>query len=590
MKIITRLFNPCCVIKKQAAFILICLSTFFARAQSGFDLYGLCWRDQTPTSMDIAFAKIDSGNGNLTLLSTWKQKSIRALGHNAADPKNRMFYQVTTDSLNLYILKIDMNTGIIMDTVFRQDSLGTGESGIAWITDEVRGLFYNCFDDHIYFSYLIPTKPLDSSQVPGTRLAKIDGVTGKASLVTILPVYTSVGQQYFDMSHQQVFMTGYQNSNILYVYDLPTGKLSSVTLSKKYSIDTHLNLVLNPDDNQLYGMEFYYSYFTSPNYIAKARIVKIDPLSGKVTDLSSLFDCNDQGKVILDPGNRKLYFMGARSNPFAVTFGVFDLNTKMISFHKTDNLPNTFLISGLYGMNTLLPDTAFTCRNFCQHAPTFFSPLTRHGSLEWDFGDPASGSLNTSTQPYPQHIYNAPGTYTVTMMSTNCYGSDTVRKKVVIQRFPQISLGNDTSWCPDKKNTPLNLHVNASNSTYLWQDASTAATYTVTQPGIYWVQVNSSCGYVRDTLVVGSEICPCNVLAAPTITSSTVQFIFDCDVSGYGNLWVEFYNDIGQIVLRKSILQNNDPIHLDEFASGVYFYRVRDESYVIKTGKVVRIR
>lgn len=37
----------------------------------------------------------------------------------------------------------------------------------------------------------------------------------------------------------------------------------------------------------------------------------------------------------------------------------------------------------------------------------------------WDFGDPASGAANTSTEFEPTHLYSAPGTYTVTLTANN---------------------------------------------------------------------------------------------------------------------------------------------------------------------------
>jgi PKD repeat protein len=40
----------------------------------------------------------------------------------------------------------------------------------------------------------------------------------------------------------------------------------------------------------------------------------------------------------------------------------------------------------------------------------------------WNFGDPASGPLNTSTLPSPTHVYNAAGTYTVILILTDVNG------------------------------------------------------------------------------------------------------------------------------------------------------------------------
>jgi PKD repeat protein/photosystem II stability/assembly factor-like uncharacterized protein len=50
-------------------------------------------------------------------------------------------------------------------------------------------------------------------------------------------------------------------------------------------------------------------------------------------------------------------------------------------------------------------------------------------SWSWDFGDPASGSNNTSTDQNPTHDYTTPGLYTVTLtVTTVSGGSDTMTK------------------------------------------------------------------------------------------------------------------------------------------------------------------
>jgi gliding motility-associated-like protein len=49
-----------------------------------------------------------------------------------------------------------------------------------------------------------------------------------------------------------------------------------------------------------------------------------------------------------------------------------------------------------------------------------FTPVVAgcNPSYSWDFGDPVSGTANTSTNTSPDHFYSAPGSYTVTMTAT----------------------------------------------------------------------------------------------------------------------------------------------------------------------------
>ncbi|HEY6928622.1 MAG TPA: PKD domain-containing protein [Thermoanaerobaculia bacterium] len=54
----------------------------------------------------------------------------------------------------------------------------------------------------------------------------------------------------------------------------------------------------------------------------------------------------------------------------------------------------------------------------------------------WDFGDPASGGFNTSSIRNPTHVYNAMGTYTVTLKVTNATASDSKSATVAVSPPP----------------------------------------------------------------------------------------------------------------------------------------------------------
>ena len=73
------------------------------------------------------------------------------------------------------------------------------------------------------------------------------------------------------------------------------------------------------------------------------------------------------------------------------------------------------MIDGLHAEPTVVPGS----KRGRGHTPL----RSRH----WDFGDPVSGSANTSTEERPSHTYTAPGTYTVKLTVTDRNGlSDTV--------------------------------------------------------------------------------------------------------------------------------------------------------------------
>ena len=53
---------------------------------------------------------------------------------------------------------------------------------------------------------------------------------------------------------------------------------------------------------------------------------------------------------------------------------------------------------------------------------TFTNQSSNAANYIWDFGDPASGSNNTSNQPNPSHTFNLKGNYSVKLQSRSIDG------------------------------------------------------------------------------------------------------------------------------------------------------------------------
>lgn len=93
------------------------------------------------------------------------------------------------------------------------------------------------------------------------------------------------------------------------------------------------------------------------------------------------------------------------------------------------------------------------------------------------------------------------GTYTVETVNWHtCHSFDTI---VIQQNQVIIDLGIDTTIC---HNTPLVLDATQYNMTYQWQDNSTNSTFSVINPGTYWVQMTDSINCIGgDTIVIGQH-------------------------------------------------------------------------------------
>lgn len=137
------------------------------------------------------------------------------------------------------------------------------------------------------------------------------------------------------------------------------------------------------------------------------------------------------------------------------------------------------------------------------------------------------------------------GTYWVTVTNQNCVSSDTIT--VSFRSAPHITLGKDTVLC---NNETLNLDAYNRGASYLWQDNSVKANYTVTEDGTYWVNVKLNGCSNTDTINVKTMACDCilNIPGAITpngdgvndrwiiSTPYCLQEVNVCVYNRYGNL------------------------------------------------------
>lgn len=119
------------------------------------------------------------------------------------------------------------------------------------------------------------------------------------------------------------------------------------------------------------------------------------------------------------------------------------------------------------------PLAEFNWEDACYGMPIPFYDLTSSGldiiSRYWDFGDTASGSSNTSVSQNPNHVFSAPGNYTVTLVVTNVAGcDDTISHDLTAEELPDVSMtiSNDH---PEINEPVQFMGVSSSNiSTWFW--------------------------------------------------------------------------------------------------------------------------
>ena len=165
-------------------------------------------------------------------------------------------------------------------------------------------------------------------------------------------------------------------------------------------------------------------------------------------------------------------------------------------------------------------------------------------SLRWNFGDIASGSINTSGWFHPLHTFSDTGTYNVSLILYAYCRSDTVYKTVHVGLpINGVYLGADTTLCSGELlqlggTIPCQLPIS-----YLWQNGLLTPVFTVSQAGTYWQQVNAGGCLFSDTINV-SYLNPPNIrLPNDTIVCEDSHIEVAIQQGNYNLLWNDGKDD-----------------------------------------------
>jgi hypothetical protein len=142
-------------------------------------------------------------------------------------------------------------------------------------------------------------------------------------------------------------------------------------------------------------------------------------------------------------------------------------------------------------------------------------------SQVWNFGDPASGSLNTSSQDVVSHTYNATGTYTVSLVLSSACGTKTLTKIVTVAGTP-ISVSGSTLTCPG---VAVVLTATGAAS-YQWNNGPNTSSISVspTVTSTYYVvgTYTSSCQPITVAVTVSVMPAPqVSLVASPTVCAGS---------------------------------------------------------------------
>ncbi|MES2681640.1 MAG: hypothetical protein V4635_17225, partial [Bacteroidota bacterium] len=283
----------------------------------------------------------------------------------------------------------------------------------------------------------------------------------------------------------------------LYDFDASTGIVSNrvplVTSTLAYGVE------FSPDGTKMYG-----ALWGGP------RLYQWDLCAGSGTAIvASQYTTATSGGGALQLGiNGKIYmtrsgqsWMGVVANPNVGGSGCnYSDNGQSISPKINSwGLPN-FITSGFKSPPIPFTHTLTSCQTASFTAPPIVQNYTLTGcaasgyslmGIQWNFGDPLTGSSNTSTLSNPTHIYSGLGTYTSQLvLYYSCGGGTDTIKQVVNINQPCISVSSTSITCANLGSATVQATGGIGPYSYTWTPGGQISPVaTGLSPGIYSIAV-----------------------------------------------------------------------------------------------------
>ncbi len=195
---------------------------------------------------------------------------------------------------------------------------------------------------------------------------------------------------------------------------------------------------------------------------------------------------------------------------------------------RNNACPYEGITTQAYCIRVVGANIGFTHLNVCTYNVQFHDTSTiPAGTItgwHWDFGDPSTGVLDTTSIENPNHIFSDTGFFHVRLVTTSSWGcNDTAYENIHVMVAQDISASSTNSNCSYSNNGSADVIVLAYGIApfiYHWSNGATTDSIFNLGAGIYIVSVTDSVGCLKvDTVTV---------TAPPALVSNNTQHNIYC--------------------------------------------------------------
>jgi hypothetical protein len=194
-------------------------------------------------------------------------------------------------------------------------------------------------------------------------------------------------------------------------------------------------------------------------------------------------------------------------------------------------------------------------------------------SILWNFGQPLTGTANTSTLSNPSHNFSAPGTYTVKLIFNYQCGADTVYQNITIPG-PTITVNSSSVTCTSPGTATVSISGGTGPYTYTWTPSGQTSSTATVNTGAYTLTVNDANGNCTHTL---------NTIINPMVPlTGTVNTANACNAAANGTAGITMGSGgSGSYTYNWSNAQTTPGI--SGLAAGIYSVTVTDGNCAFTT-------